>query len=346
MVTIIAASTYNRPDFIPLQYESFKKHVKCDFKYIVINNAKFSFIDSTNDSGISHDQINKICRELDIECHEVTYSNEVLSKTPTGTIVNGRYNSDPYACCYSIQWTFEYIIPKLEDKVFIVDSDLFFINDIDLEELLDEYDLGYIPQHRGLSIMYMWNMFCGFDFKKRPDLRELNWTNCRINGVACDVGSNTHFFLRKNTDLKQLFLEEHSLYQITNRENNVFDFHYQLNGNSNYRISIDVTENKIKEFHRDESLLLDKTFPYELDFVNYPERIKSVIIEILNTVNSKIDKNFLFEDLPHPLRLGFVKKFDEDCVFAIHYRSAANYHEYSTIQYNVKKTELLKKILR
>ena len=83
----------------------------------------------------------------------------------------------------------------------------------------------------------------------------------------------------------------------------------------------------------------NKTFEYEIDREDYPSYITSVLKNIIDKIEKYID---IF---PSPLRLGFVKKFDDFNFFGIHYRSGANYLDYSTDSYNHKKTYALNKIL-
>jgi len=348
MITIIAASTYNRPDFIPLQYESIKKHIKCDFKYIVVNNAKFSFIDRDKQSEILYTEIKETCSKLGIDCYDVEVCQKTLNKAQSGSIVNGKYTSDPYACNYSIQWTFENIISEIDGKVLIIDSDFFFIEDVDFNEIIENYECGYIPQYRGhrknqeivdASVKYMWNMFCAFDTNKNKNLKNINWHMTPINGIPCDIGAQTHFFIEENKDMKQLYFEEHSIYEIKRIDENKIFIHYCLNANSNYHLILDNSY-ELLSFKCLERYCDNKTFEYEIDRENYQEYIS----EILKNIISKIEK--YIELFPSPLRLGFVKKFDDPLFFGIHYRSGANYLDYSTDSYNYKKTHALNQILQ
>lgn len=340
MITVIAPSVYNRPDFIETQHKSLKKFLKCDFKYIVINNAKFSKIDQTKDSNYLIKEIKQICEKLDIETYEVTECQNVLNKSPAGNINGGKYSADPYACNYAMQWVFDKIIPQTNGKVFLVDSDLFLINDINLEKSLDEFDAIYIPQYRGNNVKYIWNMCCGFNFINYPKLLDLNWTYTTINGHRCDVGANTHFFLKENDKMRQLPIEEHSIYEIEKEKDNQIKMHYVINGNSNYYLKTDLNFNII-EFNCKEKYCQNKTFEYEKDHLDYQKYIQNNLKKIseIFLANQEIEK------LPKPIRLGFVKRYDDDNFFGLHYRSAANYLNYSTEDYNQNKTKLIKTII-
>jgi hypothetical protein len=346
MVTIISATTYNRPDFISLQYNSIKKYVKNDFRYIVVNNAKFSTIDSTKNGDECFAEIEKVCKELNIEHHPITVSDKVLNACTTGSIKDNKYTFDSYACCYAVQWSFLELIPNIKGKVFIVDADLFFMDYIDLENLLEEYDTAFIPQFRNSNgsslIMYMWNMFCGFDFDKYPELLNLNWSNGHVDGNLCDVGGMTWPFLKEHNNLKKLYLEEFGLYDVVKKDDKGTEISLSINGNINYILNFDI-DNNIKNINVasvTDKLCENKSFYYEQDKNNYNEYLKSNILLMLSKIH-----NTEILDLPNPIRLGFVKRFDSDYFFALHYRSSANYLNYATPDYNSKKTILLKKLI-
>src|SRR5271165_385891 len=62
---------YNRPDFIQWQYDSLKAHLKDEYEYIVVNNAK---------EEIFRQHINNICSSLKINCIETHYTDELAGK--------------------------------------------------------------------------------------------------------------------------------------------------------------------------------------------------------------------------------------------------------------------------
>ena len=123
-ITIISIFDKNE-DFIKLQYESILKHVKGDYEYIVFNNA------STEEQ--SHN-VQKTCDELNIECIRINVS----------------YTQSPsYIAGEALNQSFKYLSDKI---VFKIDSDMFFISDINLFDICNNNDLFYIET----SHVYMW----------------------------------------------------------------------------------------------------------------------------------------------------------------------------------------------
>ncbi|MDE3046079.1 MAG: hypothetical protein KGJ02_05495 [Verrucomicrobiota bacterium] len=55
--TLIMTHTYNRPDFIPWQYHSFKKFIDGEFDFVVFN-------DAPNEELFA--EIEEVCKQLDI----------------------------------------------------------------------------------------------------------------------------------------------------------------------------------------------------------------------------------------------------------------------------------------
>lgn len=134
-ITIISLF-YKHEDFIKIQYNSLVKHVKCDFEYIIFNN------------GSSEEQFlknKKYCDELCIKSIKI----------------NTQQTSDPSINASSaLTEAFKHLDDKL---VFKIDSDMFFVQNIDLEYYLNNFDLIYVP-NRFNEIM--WSGIFGINRKK------------------------------------------------------------------------------------------------------------------------------------------------------------------------------------
>ena len=67
--------SHNRPDFIALQYESIKRHLKDDFEYIVFNNER-----PGGDGGYDEKKIQIIydkCEQIGVQCIRVELDKEL-----------------------------------------------------------------------------------------------------------------------------------------------------------------------------------------------------------------------------------------------------------------------------
>ena len=63
------------------------------------------------------------------------------------------------ACAHTIQWSYDNLIKKnhSDDIVFWeTDSDMFLIDEFDIEEYMSDAIIGGLPQGRG-HVTYMWN---------------------------------------------------------------------------------------------------------------------------------------------------------------------------------------------
>jgi len=137
MIKIIAIFDKHE-DFIKLQYDSIIKHVKGDYKYIIFNNAGNKEQENLNQN---------VCDELGIQCVRITvnYSND--PSNIAGEALNASFNT-----CTT-------------DKVFKIDSDMFFISDINISELFDKHDLIYVPTYQ-ISREIMWSGVFGINMSK------------------------------------------------------------------------------------------------------------------------------------------------------------------------------------
>lgn len=129
MVTIV--SIFNRQSsLIEPQLNSIIKNIKCEYEYIIFNNAAVDDIDEVRN-------INLECSRLNINC--IRIETHLLSSNTPPSIVAGN--------------TLDVIFNLyLKDKiVFKIDSDMFFINEIDLESYLLNNNLVYIPTRGSLD---------------------------------------------------------------------------------------------------------------------------------------------------------------------------------------------------
>ena len=341
MVKIIAATVFNRPDFIPIQLESIKRHVKCDFEYIVFDNAKI-------DNGFKYsEQIKSTCKDLNVECVEVPYSKKILDICTTASINENGYTHGAYACYYPIQWCFTEFLNNIDhDMVYIIDSDMFFLNDINLYDLMKGKDLVYIPSFRqdirqNPMVEYIWNMFCGFNFKQDPTLKNLNWSNGINGGQMCDVGGGTYTYLLNKPSCIKEIIEEFNIYTLGKTMDGNIEVCVNINGNIDYNLLLKPNFDLIGIRHSGGvKFLPDRSFVYEKDRGDYSEYLVSMVKRVIGII-----KKAGISETPNPLRLGFIKRAIDDYIFGIHYRSSSNYLDYSTDEYNIKKTEMLKKIL-
>jgi hypothetical protein len=321
---------HKRPDFITLQYESIKKHVKCDFEYVVFNNA----IDSYE---LSED-IKRICSQINVKCVDILIDQSISSNLIMGSLSNNQYSNANVGTSYPIMYTFKHYITN-ESKICIIDSDMFFIGDINFDILMDNKDVMYIPQYRdNNNLKYMWNALVILNFEKNEKLKELDWNCDYVGNVGLDVGGRTRFFLKENK-LSEQIMEEYCIYDLSfNGLDKII--HFILNGNINYNLTLNEKNELLSFSHTGgDKLFENKSFPYEQDSIDYPNHISNKITKILNTLN---EQNV---DLPNPKHIGFISLMGEEEYFVLHYKSGSNYLPFSNNSYNERKTNEIKKLL-
>lgn len=319
-----------RPDFIRLQYESIKKYLKSEYEYVVFNNA----IDSLD----RYKEIKNICCDLGVKCVDVKIDYDLAAKLVMGHIADGRYSNANVGTSYPIMYTFRHYLTS-EEKICIIDSDMFFIADVDFDFLLERREAIYIPQYRdSCNILYMWNALVLLNLQRNPSLKGLDWNCDYVGGIGLDVGGKTRHYLSENK-LDALLMEEFSIYDISN-DGDTKRIHFILNGNINYNISLGSDNIPTSFAHSGGDMVFhNKSFPYETEAGNYSEHIVAKVVKIL----SIFDRYDI--DLPDPKHIGFISFAGEEDYFLVHYKSGSNYLNFATDEYNNKKTNELKKLL-
>jgi len=134
---IIVSIFSKHEDFIELQYNSIIKHVKNDYEYVILNNA-------SDDTQMKRNE--ETCSKLGIRCVRVNSNQYKDPSNIAGEALNQMLG-----------------IFKGE-TIFKIDSDMFFMSDIDIKTLLDKNDILYIPVFSGNPLKeWMWSGVFGLN---------------------------------------------------------------------------------------------------------------------------------------------------------------------------------------
>lgn len=241
----IFTSVVNRVDFVIIQNKLFQKFLK--------DNYQFHIIDDSVDLNISN-QFESICIE----------NNFLYYKKPERTL----QMNPAQACADTVQWTYDNIIRKnhLNDIVFFCDSDMFLIDEFNIEEYMSDSIIAGLPQKRG-NVTYMWNGIMFFNMPKIKDL-DISFSDGIVEGEMTDVGGHTYYYFKKNNIEMKKTDEEFPLYpthfgdiEIQNDEvTKGYNFELHLDGkflhyraatnwHSNWRDSEDPLTKKTKIFN-------------------------------------------------------------------------------------------------
>lgn len=245
MTIQIFTTVVNRPDFVELQNKLFKKFLKDEYQFTVV--------DDSVDDNISK-KFKNICQKNDINYHK---KNE---KIP---------NLNPaQACAHAIQWTYDNLIKKncSSDIVLVCDSDMFLIDEFDINKYMEDTVIAALAQHRG-KVEYIWNGIMLFNMPKIFEIdSNIDFSCGVVENELTDVGGYTYYYFKKNnikfkntgvtypTHFNDMELQNEEVTKGYNFELHLDDkfFHYRAatNWHSNWKGVEDPLQEKTKIFNK------------------------------------------------------------------------------------------------
>jgi hypothetical protein len=176
----------NNPIFIEIQYKTLKKYLKNDFEYIVFNDAK-PFPDITNGNNVNlKTDIEDLCKRLNIKCINIpndTYYHRSIQCTSTRTAMG-------------MNFMLKYQIAN-PDQYLILDSDMFLIDYLDVNERYKGYKTAFNLRKRFLNnkiYRYMWVGIVYMDMRKIDDIYYLDWG---LNYGVTDCGGMSEEWMKR-----------------------------------------------------------------------------------------------------------------------------------------------------
>ncbi len=207
MKTIIY-SCHTNSNYIELQYLSIKKYFNTDFEYILFDDSR-DHLDLTAYNKIQTNEILDICNRFKINYIRIP---QELHKT-RDTVMTEYYSKiddHPVSrCALACQYGFNYIIKNYSNcYLLLIDCDMFFINDFNILNYMNNYDIAGIPQSRE-SIYYLWNGLFICNLNNCKNLNDFNWEAGKVYELnefnnktdiyySCDVGGHNYYYLKKN----------------------------------------------------------------------------------------------------------------------------------------------------
>ena len=170
----IFTSVVNRPDFVELQQKLFKKFLKNEYQFHIIDDSIIESIES---------EFQSVCLENGLSYYK---------KPPRAVAMN-----PAQACADTVQWTYDNIIRKNHSKdiVLFLDSDMFLIDEFDVSEYMEDAIIAGLPQVRG-HVTYMWNGIMFFNMSKIED-QDIDFSDGDVEGHMTDVGGMTYWYFKK-----------------------------------------------------------------------------------------------------------------------------------------------------
>jgi hypothetical protein len=332
--TTIYTFSHNRPDLINLQYNSIKKHLKDDFDFIIFNNEK-----PGSEGGFEKDRISQItaeCKKLRITCIPVEFDLDLQVLNNEIMFHNNQYVNGTTACAYSLSWAWKHIISKDPGISVVLDSDMFLCRDVSFIKMMEGYNFAHCPSYRNnFSFMYPWNGIVIANTQNLPNASNMTWGNGIVNGTATDVGGELYYYReRHKSELKELYIDMWSILEDTQKFEQV-----SINGSALY--FVDFNNKELFSNEPQARLPLNKkTFPHQTERQNYSNYFYANYEKIKKLINSY---NF-----PKPSYIDLIKLENADDMnesFIFHYKSASNYQQWATQDYNINKTKSLKTFL-
>ena len=186
----IVTAVVNNPQFIEIQYHTFKKFIKGDYEFIVFNDAK-PFPDGTNGNDTTIKQkIQDICNQLQITCINIPNDHH------THLAMSARHADtfNKHVLTYQKQNPGKYLL---------VDSDMFLIDDFDVNR--------YSPHVCAASYNvadsqpYLWPGLCYFDMPNMTHFELLDWSCC----PRFDTGGMTKEWVKSQSGLNNIYTIHH-----------------------------------------------------------------------------------------------------------------------------------------
>ena len=279
MIKLISIFCAN-PHFIELQHQSITKNVIGDYEYIIFNSAKVKSVS---------DVIRNTCNKLGIKCINI----------PVSSAINP---SDSAA--HALNESFSHL---KNDKVFKIDSDMFFINRFDINTLKTN-DSTYIPVINSNRTKSMWSGLFYLD---------LNKINENIDFKPVRGFGDTFFKSHEIINNKKYLHQEINSITFLEEKNGGYELCYNMDCVFEINKDYNIVSNQRSEIYRDE-----------------------ILIDLLKRYSAQINFYIHF-DFPSPQNYDIIFLNDKSKIF--HYKSAS-WVEYGNIHAG-KKFNKLKELI-
>lgn len=192
---LIITHHYNRPDFIKIQYETFKKFLKDEYEFVVFN-------DSDRNKDMSK-KIQETCRSLNIKC--ITISQSLHDRPYQQRWPGETYNDPSVRHTNGIKYSLDILGFDFNGVVMLIDSDMFLVKNFSVEEFMHDLDIAALPQ-RNKHVNYIWPGLVFMNMNTMPNKKTINFNCGRAEDVGLDTGGHTYYYLKNNPELRIKYL--------------------------------------------------------------------------------------------------------------------------------------------
>jgi len=212
---LIITHNYNRPDFIKIQHDTFKKFLLDDYEYIVFNDAT---------DHVLKRKIDNVCSRLNIRCIPVTQEGRTQ---PNTNIDMSKYVfwaglRHAEAISYSLE-TIGFDYPGV---VMMIDSDMFLSKIFSVEKYMKGYDIAGLSQIRGYA-HFLWAGLIFFRMDTLPNKHSMQFKGGVAGDVPCDTGGSLHYYLQENPSVRIRYFDQ-DCRLFLDKDFNVYGIHNTL----------------------------------------------------------------------------------------------------------------------
>ncbi len=194
---LVMTHSHNRPDFIKIQYHTFKKFLKDDYEFIVFNDAP---------SDNMRQQIEQMCNKYGLRC--IRIPQEIHTYAYLHRLPRERFNHPCVRCANVVQYSLNEYGLAHDDLVAIIDSDMFLVKEFSIRDYMNQKDLAGVHQTRDNNVEYIWNGLIFFDMRTLPNKPLINFNCGEVNNTPVDVGGQMHHYLKHTPEARVRFIQQ------------------------------------------------------------------------------------------------------------------------------------------
>ncbi len=186
----IFAHYFGQPEFVKYQYLFFKKNLKDDFEFVVVEDS--------NNPEISK-KIQKECLKYNIRYIHIP---KIVFEKPSLPVCDSSVNlNDPsFQCSVATQYIYDNLVLQTHNPCLIIDNDIFLISSFSIEDYLGDYQFAYpkeIRKNQIITLDYMMPNFLILNPLTMNEKESLNFNLGFIQGIRTDSGGYTYHYLEK-----------------------------------------------------------------------------------------------------------------------------------------------------
>ena len=187
----IFTPVYNRPDFIEIQKRTLDAFLEDEYELIVFNDASNAHMCA---------EIEGMCKKLNLECFRIPQS----LHTKRGHHSPGHRHMD------GIKFALDTVGYNYNGIVAILDSDMFLIEPFSITKYLKGYGIAGTREGRSnniRSVHHLSPLLVFMDMANLPNKHTLSFEGGNVEGLNCDVGGHTYYYLTNNPTVKIKWFE-------------------------------------------------------------------------------------------------------------------------------------------